>query len=294
MALPLAVPLVMAGAGLVTKGYGAYEANKRQKQADKQLAELAKKPYDQFKVNPLVQRYTQMGLRDIQNPQGFTGAEAAQFQQRIAAGQEAARRNAISLGGSSVARAVGGALNSANLAAENQFAAQGAGLARSNRNLGYGRFMQGAGVAQGVDQMNTQQALQRRMQLEQGLGIASRQAADQQRAMIQGMGSDLLGAGTGLAANELAYSKDPFGMAANAPGAAQKEYGLSNRKVANIMGAAEGVQTQRNAKAKGFSGIPNISPDRGTRSSAAARRALRNMPPIAYDESYFDVSGLGQ
>lgn len=229
MALPLAVPLVMAGAGLVTKGYGAYEANKRQKQADKQLAELAKKPYDQFKVNPLVQRYTQMGLRDIQKPQGFSGAEAAQFQQRIAAGQEAARRNAISLGGSSVARAVGGALGSANLAAENQFAAQGAGLARSNRTLGFSRFMQGAGVAQGVDQMNTQQALQRRMQLEQGLGIASRQAADQQRQFIQGMGSDLLGAGVGLAGNELAYSANPFGMN-KAPVATPAASGIGAKK----------------------------------------------------------------
>jgi hypothetical protein len=223
--LPLAVPLAMAGAGLVTKGYGMYEANKRQKEADKQLAELAKKPYDQFKVNPLVQRYTQMGLRDIQRPQGFTGAEAAQFQQRIAAGQEAARRNAISLGGSSVARAVGGALGSANLAAENQFAAQGAGLARSNRNLGFNRFMQGAGVAQGVDQMNTQQALQRRMMLEQAYGAASRQAADQQRQFLQGMGSDLFGAGVGLAANEFAYSNNPFGMNKTAaPGATAGGY----------------------------------------------------------------------
>lgn len=215
MALPVAA--VMAGAGLLTKGYGIYEANKREKEANKQLAELAKKPYDQFKVNPLVQRYTQMGLRDIQRPQGFTGAEAAQFQQRIAAGQEAARRNAISLGGSSVARAVGGALGSANLAAENQFAAQGAGMARSQRTLGFNRFMQGAGVAQGVDQANTQQALQRRMMLEQAYGAAARQAADQQRQFIQGMGSDLFGAGVGLAANEFAYSDNPFGMNKTAP-----------------------------------------------------------------------------
>jgi hypothetical protein len=264
MPLPLAVPLVMAGAGLATKGYGMYEANKREKEANKQLAELAKKPYDQFKVNPLVQKYTQMGLRDIQRPQGFTGAEAAQFQQRIAAGQEAARRNAISLGGSSVARAVGGALGSANLAAENQFAAQGAGLARSNRNLGFSRFMQGAGVAQGVDQMNTQQALQRRMMLEQAYGAASRQAADQQRQFLQGMGSDLFGAGVGLAGNELAYSNNPFGMGGE-KGAAQRKFGLSNRRVADIMDEAESFEAQQNAAAKGFSGIPGLVSDRGVR-----------------------------
>ncbi len=289
MPLPLAVPLVMAGAGLVTKGYGMYEANKREKEANKQLAELAKKPYDQFKVNPLVQRYTQMGLRDIQRPQGFTGAEAAQFQQRIAAGQEAARRNAISLGGSSVARAVGGALNSANLAAENQFAAQGAGLARSQRNLGFGRFMQGAGVAQGVDQMNTQQALQRRMMLEQAYGAASRQAADQQRQFIQGMGSDLFGAGVGLAANEFAYSDNPFGMS-GAKGSAQSKYGLSNRRVANIMSDAESMQSQQNAAAKGFSGIPKLSPDKGSRNPFYSRGFNRinrtsNLNPLDYNQA---------
>lgn len=214
MPLPLAIPLVMAGAGLATKGYGMYEANKREKEANRQLAELAKKPYERYKVNPLVQKYTQMGLREIQNPQGFTGAEAAQFQQRVAAAQEAARRNALSLGGSSVSRAVQGSLGSANLAAQNQFAAQNAALARTSRNLGFNRFMQGAGVAQGIDQMNTQTELNRRMMLEQALGAASRQAADQKRSMISGMGSDLLGAGLNLATNELGYSQDPFGVGA--------------------------------------------------------------------------------
>jgi len=287
--LPLAVPLVMAGAGLVTKGYGAYEANKRQKQADKELAELAKKPYDQFKVNPLVQRYTQMGLRDIQNSKGFTGAEAAQFQQRIAAGQEAARKNAISLGGSSVAGAVKASLGAANLAAENQFAAEGARLERANRNLGYGRFIQGAGIAQNIQDRNIQNELNRRMQLEQALGYASRQAADQQRQFIQGMGSDLFGAGVGLAANEFAYSDNPFGMS-GAKGSAQSKYGLSNRRVANIMSDAESMQSQQNAAAKGFSGIPKLSPDKGSRNPFYSRGFNRinrtsNLNPLDYNQA---------
>lgn len=277
MPLPLAIPLVMAGAGLATKGYGMYEANKREKEANRQLAELAKKPYERYKVNPLVQKYTQMGLREIQNPQGFTGAEAAQFQQRVAAAQEAARRNALSLGGSSVSRAVQGSLGSANLAAQNQFAAQNAALARTSRNLGFNRFMQGAGVAQGIDQMNTQTELNRRMMLEQALGAASRQAADQKRSMISGMGSDLLGAGLSL------------GM--------QGGFGSNQGNSffgSNALNEGMSQQAQMNAAAKGFSNIPKIAPDRGTRTSAIARRALRNMPAIPYDESYFDVSGLGQ
>ena len=187
------LPLIMAGAGLAAKGYGIYEANKREKEAKRALANLAKTPYAKYGVNPLVKRYTDMGLRDIQNPQGFSGAETADFQSRIAAAQNAARQNAISLGGSSVARAVGGALGSANLAAQNQYAAQNAALARQNRNLGYSRFMQGAGIAQNIDNMNTQNELNRRMMTEQAYGAAARQAGDQQRAIVSGLGSDLIG-----------------------------------------------------------------------------------------------------
>lgn len=187
------LPLIMAGAGLAAKGYGIYEANKREKEAKRALANLAKTPYAKYGVNPLVKRYTDMGLRDIQNPQGFSGAETADFQSRIAAAQNAARQNAISLGGSSVARAVGGALGSANLAAQNQYAAQNAALARQNRNLGYSRFMQGAGIAQNIDNMNTQNELNRRMMTEQAYGAAARQAGDQQRAIVSGLGADLIG-----------------------------------------------------------------------------------------------------
>jgi hypothetical protein len=69
------------------------------------------------------------------------------------------------------------------------------------------------------------------MMLEQAYGAASRQAADQQRQFIQGMGSDLLGAGVGLAGNEFAYSQDPFGMGANK--AARAKNRLS-RKIYNV------------------------------------------------------------
>jgi hypothetical protein len=213
--MPAFLPIAMGIAGLASKGYGMYEANKREKEAKRQLAELAKTPYAKYSVNPLVKRYTDMGMRDIQNPQGFTGAEAADFQSRIAAAQNAARQNAISLGGSSVSRAVGGALGASNLAAQNQFAAQNAALARQNRNLGFGRFMQGASVAQSVQDRNTQNELNRRMMTEQAFGAAARQAGDQQRAMISGLGSDLIGGAFNMYAMDKYYGGDNTGMGAN-------------------------------------------------------------------------------
>lgn len=249
------LPLVMAGVGLASKAYGMYEANKREKEAKRQLAELAKTPYAKYSVNPLVKRYTDMGMRDIQSPQGFTGAEAADFQSRIAAAQNAARQNAISLGGSSVSRAVGGALGASNLAAQNQFAAQNAALARQNRNLGFSRFMQGASVAQSVQDRNTQNELNRRMMTEQAFGAAARQAGDQQRAMISGLGSDLIGGAFNMYAMDKYYGGDKTGMGANPT--AQARYGMSNRQVGNLMEDAESVQAQQNAMAKGFSGMPS-------------------------------------
>ncbi len=125
--------------------------------------------------------------------------------------------------------------------------------------------------------------------LEQAYGAASRQAADQQRQFIQGMGSDLFGAGVGLAANEFAYSDNPFGMS-GAKGSAQSKYGLSNRRVANIMSDAESMQSQQNAAAKGFSGIPKLSPDKGSRNPFYSRGFNRinrtsNLNPLDYNQA---------
>jgi hypothetical protein len=53
--------------------------------------------------------------------------------------------------------------------------------------------MHGAGVAQNLQNMNTQNELNRRMMTEQAFGAAARQAGDQKRAMISGLGSDLIG-----------------------------------------------------------------------------------------------------
>ena len=231
----MALPLIMAGVGLAAKGYGIYEANKREKEAKKALANLAKTPYAKYGVNPLVKRYTDMGLRDIQKPQGFSGAETADFQSRIAAAQNAARQNAISLGGSSVARAVGGVLGGANLAAQNQYAAQNAALARQSRNLGYSRFMQGAGVAQNIDNMNTQNELNRRMMTEQAYGAAARQAGDQQRSIVSGLGSDLLGGAFNMYSMNKMYPNTPTGGT-----------GVANQQMPEVPMAGSNYQLYKN------------------------------------------------
>ena len=203
MPLPLAIPLAMTAVGVGAKGYNMFQANKREKEALKQLDQLRNTPYARYSVNPLVRRYTELGLRDFQQPQGFTGAETAAFRQQLAAQNAALAANAMSAGGGSVGRAVTGLNNINTINALNQFAGQGAALARSARNLGMSRYMQGAGVAQGIDNMNIQNELNRRMMLEQALGAAARQNRDIVSRGIEGLGTDLLGAGLNIGLNEL-------------------------------------------------------------------------------------------
>ena len=208
-AIPLAIPLAMSLAGAGAKGYNMFQANKREKEALKQLDQLRNTPYARYSVNPLVRRYTELGLRDFQQPQGFTGAETAAFRQQLAAQNAALAANAMSAGGGSVGRAVTGLNNINTINALNQFAGQGAALARSARNLGMSRYMQGAGVAQGIDNMNIQNELNRRMMLEQALGAAARQNRDIVSRGIEGIGTDLLGAGLNLGIGELYNNPTP-------------------------------------------------------------------------------------
>lgn len=277
------LPLIMAGAGLAAKGYGIYEANKREKEAKRALANLAKTPYAKYGVNPLVKRYTDMGLRDIQNPQGFSGAETADFQSRIAAAQNAARQNAISLGGSSVARAVGGALGSANLAAQNQYAAQNAALARQNRNLGYSRFMQGAGIAQNIDNMNTQNELNRRMMTEQAYGTAARQAGDQQRAIVSGLGSDLIGGAFNL------YGMDKMYPSQTDATPSPSLFRRLGYRLGGYNSDATIQNDQANALKKGFYNIPKIAPDAGTRNPFLTKPRSRYAPISTLDYNQMEA-----
>jgi hypothetical protein len=259
----MALPLVLAGAGVAAKAYNMYQANQREKQALKSLRDLAKTPYAKYSVNPLVQRYTQMGLRDIQNPQGFSGAEVGQFNQGIGQQANALRANALSVGGSSVGRAVNLMNNANQVNALNQFAGQNAALMRQNRNLGFSRYMQGAGVAQGIDNMNIGNELQRRMMTEQALGAAARQNRDIVSQGIEGIGSDLLGAGLNMGMSNGFISGGSGGSMIN-----------SN----NLM------QEQLNANKKGFYNIPKIAPDRGIRVGYGRYNRMMPLTTLDYNQ----------
>lgn len=189
------VSLALEGAGAAAKIYGAYQANERATVAQHKLDELAKIPYSRYSVNPMSQRYGNMALNDITNPQGYSGAETAQFNQNLAKVGQAGYNNGLSIGGGSVAKAVLAGIGSNQVNALNTFAAGNNSIMRQNRNLGYGRYWQAANNSQNIDNMNINTEIQRRMNTEKALGGAVSSNRDYVQGTISNIGSDLIGAG---------------------------------------------------------------------------------------------------
>jgi hypothetical protein len=190
------LPLVLMGLGAAAKGIGAISSGIQQRRAQQRLDALGRQALPQYSVNPAISRIYSGALGDISSPQGYTGAERANFQQNIGRGLNTQAANARAMGGGSMSRAISGVLSGNQLGQYNQFAAQDAGLARQNKNAAYSRLMGAANTMQGVDNQNIGMAANRRMQQENLLG----QAISSQRAyrsnLLGGLGGDLMTAGT--------------------------------------------------------------------------------------------------
>ena len=198
MALTSGMKLGLAGMGigLGLKGIGMISSGIQQNRLQRQLRALGRQPIPQYAVNPAIARIYSGALGDISNPQGYSGAERASFQQNIGRGLNTQAYNARSMGGGSMSRAISGVLSGNQLNQYNQFAAQDAGLARQNRNAAYSRLMGAANTMQSIGNQNTSAALNRRLRQEEllGQGISSQRAY--RNNLLGGIGSDLTTSGT--------------------------------------------------------------------------------------------------
>ena len=190
------ISLGLMGLGTVAKGAGAIGSYYQQRKAQRQLDALGREALPQYSVNPAISRIYSGALGQIASPQGYSGAETANFQQNMARGLNTQAANARSMGGGSMSRAISGALSGNQLGQYNQFAAQDAGLARQNRNAAYSRLMGAANTMQGISNQNVGMAANRRLRQEEllGQGIASQRAY--RMNLLGGIGSDLTTAGT--------------------------------------------------------------------------------------------------
>jgi len=168
--MPLTIGLIGGGIKLGSDIVRGVRANKKRKQLEGQLSELQKQPIPQYMVSPELRAMYSQASSESMNPQGFSGAETAGFNQRLGNIQNTQYNNAVNRSGGQMGRFIGGVLNTQATNASNQFAAQGEQFRRANRQSALGRQGSAISQIQNVGNMNTAAQLQRRMMIEQALG----------------------------------------------------------------------------------------------------------------------------
>jgi len=181
------------GAGL--QAYNMYNSWQDKNKAEAAAAQLDRQPVPQYTPNSRLNSFYQQAVAGVASPQGYTGAETAGYNSRLAQIIASRNANAQNMGGGGIGRAVGAMGNAEALNSLNQFSGNDAALRRSAFNAAMGRQQSAMGQYQSLDNMNTQTALQRRLMKEQGLG----QAIQSNKAMISNslnnLGGDLMGYG---------------------------------------------------------------------------------------------------
>lgn len=181
------------GAGL--QAYNMYNSWQDKNKAEAAAAQLDRQPVPQYTPDARLNSFYQQAVAGVANPQGYTGAETAGYNSRLAQLMASRNANAERLSGGQLSRAIGGMGNAESINALNQFSGNDAALRRSAYNAAMGRQQSAMGQYQSLANMNTQTALQRRLMKEQGLG----QAIQSNKAMISNslnnLGGDLMGYG---------------------------------------------------------------------------------------------------
>ena len=187
------LPLAMMGLGALAKGAGAVQSVREQRALQKRLDALQKQPMEMYKATPELMKQYELAMGDVANPQGFSGAETANFRQALARNMRGRFGAARSMGGG--ARGINAVLAGQEAEALGNFASQGEGIRRSNRLQGLSRSMGVANQLQGIQDRNTGFKQNYRLMLERALGEGIRSQRDYRRNMFSGMGSDLLTSG---------------------------------------------------------------------------------------------------
>ena len=181
------------GAGLQLANMGmSWQA---QKEAEAKAAQLDAQPVPQYTPDPRLNSFYRQAVAGVASPQGYTGAETAGYNSRLAQLMASRNYNAQNMAGGQLSRAIGGMGNAEAINALNQFSGSDAALRRAAFNAAMGRQQSAMGQYQSLANMNTQQALQRRLMKEQGLGQAIQSNKAMIGSSINNLGQDLMGYG---------------------------------------------------------------------------------------------------
>lgn len=204
---------VAAGAAIVGAGLGIYSAvraHNKETEARNQLDAERRLPMARYGITPAQSRYGQFALNDINNPQGFSGADTQQFNDNLAKVSYSAYNNGINAGGGSLSKAILANNLGYQTDAINKFAVANEGIRRSNRNSGYSRYGNFANTEQSVANQNTGFDQNYQVQLEKALGESIRQQSDVQSQTYNNFSNDLMGAGASYLAGSGRYGKPTY------------------------------------------------------------------------------------
>lgn len=203
MALPLVVPLAMAGVGAAAKLSGLPESYRSERRLRGDLDKLRSQPMARYKADPTLTRLYEQSIGEASAPEGYGGAEVANFRNtlgRLSRGRFAAARSAAGGQGS---RAINSILRGQEMDAAGNFFAGEAGIRRSNRLGGLSRAMSLGNQFQNIRDRNTSFDQNYRLGLERSLGEGIRSQRDYRRNMFNSLGSDLISSGVGLAYGQM-------------------------------------------------------------------------------------------
>lgn len=154
-------------AGIFTGLKAAQDADKAAGEAQDKLNGMGAKP--QYKANPLLMSYLAKNKNAVNNPQGYSAAEKADFHNNVNQNIASQQNNAIRTSGGQLSRYIAAALNPGLVQANNTFAVNDSRLRQGNYNNSMGRLYAAINQVQGLDNMNTGNAYNYQVNTEQAL-----------------------------------------------------------------------------------------------------------------------------
>lgn len=186
--MPVITATLLMAAKVGTDIARGVRADRERARIQSQLNELNRQALPEYGVTDPIRGLYGQAMTEAMNPQGFSGAETARFQQNLGQGFNTQMMNAGNRSGGQMSRFIATGLGGNMTNAMNQFAAQDQSIARGNRLAALNRAGGFANTMQRVDNMNTQFAMQRRMMLEQALGRGLAMQKQNIDSAIKGVG----------------------------------------------------------------------------------------------------------
>lgn len=195
MTLGGGLSLGLAAAGAAGKAYNYFSVQKDREKSQALLDKLSNMPLADYTADPALMQYYSRNLSMATNPQGLTGGEKAAYRSNVATDINTQFSNANRMSGGGLGKYISSALTPSVVSGENALVGQDATLRRNQENVAMGRLGTTVSALQNLKNMNVQMQNQRLLMAQQAAAQSVLQNKGFQQQDIEGLSSDLLGAG---------------------------------------------------------------------------------------------------